>query len=102
MARSAEGLKVISANRLDSGAVVWLGADGGWQHRIGAAALFTTEEADAALQRAQAAASGIVEPYLVDVALVEGVPMPLRPREQIRSRGPSVRPDLGMQAGRQQ
>ena len=102
MARSAEGLKVISANRLDSGAVVWFGPDGGWEHRIGAAALFSTGEAAAALQRAQAAAVGVVEPYLVDVALAEGVPMPLRPREQIRSRGPSVRTDLGMQAGQQQ
>lgn len=103
MARPADGLKAITANRLDSGAVVWLGAGDGWEHRVGQARLFEGAEAEAALERAKASAAGVViDPYLVEVALVEGAPRPIRPREQIRARGPSVRPDLGVQAGQQQ
>ncbi len=111
MARPADGLKVITANRLDSGAVVWFGPGDAWGHRIAAATVFETpEQAEAALERAKAAVEGggkaeageVVEPYLIEVTLVDGAPRPLRPREQIRSLGPSVRADLGVQAGRQQ
>ena len=105
MARPADGLKAITANRLDSGAVVWFGPDDGWGHRIAGAAIFEAAEgAEAALERAKASAAAgvVVDPYLIEVTLLEGAPRPLRPREQIRARGPSVRSDLGVQAGQQQ
>ena len=104
MARPTDGLKVITANRLDSGAVVWLGPGDAWGHRIAGAVVFEGGEAEAALGRAKAAvlAGVVVDPYAIEVALVAGLPRPIRPREQIRSLGPSVRADLGVQAGQQQ
>ena len=104
MARPADGLKVITANRLDSGAVVWLAPDRSWVHRIALAAILEGSETETALARVQgeAVAAGLVEPYLIDVVVIGGVPRPVRPREQIRALGPSVRTDLGVQAGQQQ
>ncbi len=104
MARPADGLKVVSANRLDSGAVVWLAADDQWQHHIAGASVFEGATAEAALERAKAsAATGVVvDPSLIDVTLENGAPRAVRPRERIRSLGPSVRADLGVQAGRRQ
>ncbi len=105
MARPADGLRVVTANRLDSGAVVWFEPDGSWGHRLGTALVFEqAEQAEAALERARAsvAAGEVVEPYLVDVVPVDGRMRPLRPREHIRSLGPSVRADLGVQAGQPQ
>ncbi|MEI6558021.1 MAG: DUF2849 domain-containing protein [Rhodospirillaceae bacterium] len=103
MARLADGLKVVTANRLDSGGAVWFGADDGWQPTIAAAAVFEGAGAESALARAREAAlrSGVIEPYLIEVALAESGPRPRSPREQIRSHGPSVRTDLGIQAGQQ-
>ncbi len=101
----AEGLRVITANRLDSGAVVWFGPGDSWAHRIAAATIFErAEEAEAALERAKAAAAAgvVVEPYLIEVVRGDDRVRPLRPRELIRSLGPSVRADLGIQAGQQQ
>jgi hypothetical protein len=47
------------------------------------------------------AARVVVGPYLIDVAVEGGTIRPLHYREMIRARGPSVRPDLGKQGGRQ-
>ena len=105
MARPAIGLKVISANRLDSGAVVWFGPGDSWGHGVASATVFELpEQAEAALERAKAAvlAGQVVDVYLVDVVVEDGAPRPIRPREQIRALGPSVRPALGIQAGQQQ
>ena len=104
MARPVDGLKVITANRLDSGAVVWLGPGDAWGHRIASAEVFEGGAAEAALERAKAAvlAGVVVDPYAIEIVRVEGAPRPVRPREQIRSLGPSVRADLGIQAGQQQ
>ena len=102
MARSpVEGLKVVAANRLDTGAVVWLGGDGAWGALVGGAAVYEGAEADAALGRAKLAegANVVVDPTLIDVTLEDGLPVPLRPRERVRALGPSVRTDLGVQAG---
>ena len=99
MAQASEGAKVVSANRLDTGEVVWLGDDDLWVERVAVAALLRGPAAEAALARTKmaVAAGVVVDPYLVDVDEAGGGP--LRPREQIRARGPSVRPDLGVQAG---
>ena len=100
MASVERGAKVVSANRLDTGAVVWLGADLTWVDRVTAAAVVEDEAALAALARAKESerAGIVVEPFLVEVEIEGGYPQPVRPRERIRSQGPSVRPDLGYQA----
>jgi sulfite reductase (NADPH) hemoprotein beta-component len=40
----------------------------------------------------------VVDPYLADVSLETGAPVPTHFREVYRTRGPSNRPDLGRQA----
>lgn len=92
---------VIAANRLDTGAMVWLGPDDAWVPRVVEATVVIGPEAEAALVRAKLAerANVVIDPTMVEVALVDGRPVPARPRERIRAAGPSVRPDLGYQAG---
>lgn len=95
------GPRIVTANRLADGAVVYLGEDGRWSERVGdglvavddaaAAALMAIAERDVALRR-------VVAPYLIEVVIDDGVLRPLRLRELIRARGPTVRPDLGYQA----
>ena len=100
MAGSDDSLTVISANRLDSGAVVWFGPGACWIDRLTDAEVFAPADVAAALAAAQRdeRAHVVVDPYTIEVALEAGRPRPLRPRERIRGLGPSVRPDLGYQA----
>jgi sulfite reductase (NADPH) hemoprotein beta-component len=92
---------ILTANDLLEGDAVFLGFDG-WvrDHR---AARVAHDEAEAAALKAIGAADKaralVVDPYLVEVALgPDGSPTPLRYRELLRTRGPSVRLDLGKQA----
>ncbi len=93
--------KIVTANRLDDGLVVYLNGSG-WSERIDDARVARAEE-DAAALLAEAEGPGqavrVVGPYLIEVTCDEGaVPRPVRHRETIRARGPTVRPDLGKQA----
>ena len=86
--------KVITANDLRDGLVVFLTADGGWSHDI-AASRVLEDAADLdsaeAYAKAQHDARIIVEPYPVDVTVTNGVPIPQRLREKIRAdRGPTI------------
>jgi hypothetical protein len=84
--------KVITANRLGDGRVVFLSRDG-WSRLIEEAEVaMGTEEAEAALARANAdaAANRVIGPYAVDVRLERGRPVPLRLRERIRLTGPTT------------
>ncbi len=98
-------LKVLTANRLRDGDVVYLMAGGAWSDWLEDADLAETPEAEAAL-----AALGdqaverrlVVDPYLMAVTRVDGGFGPVSQREIIRARGPSVRLDLGKQAGDKQ
>jgi Protein of unknown function (DUF2849) len=86
-------LKVISANRLADGIVVYAGQGGTWFERINSARLFATnEEAEAglALAQADAARNLIVDPCLVDVTQDAGGVHPATLREFIRARGPTI------------
>lgn len=90
MAKNLSGdLAVASANRLSDGVVVYLDGKGRWRPRLQDAAVARDPQAaEALLQRAQAIAWGIVEPFLV--AVVEdddGVLEPLSLREKIRASG---------------
>lgn len=80
---------VLTANHLAEGHSVFLAPDG-WSPRIDAALVaLTPEQADelAALGNRFVTENEIVGPYLVDVALEGGAPVPLLRRERIRADG---------------
>ena len=85
--------KAITANRLDDGRVVFLDEAGGWTHYVAEAQLVSDgPELDAATAYAQSQhdARIVVEPYAIDIAIVDGKPTPARIRERIRADGPTV------------
>jgi hypothetical protein len=93
--------KIVSANDLLTGDVVWLGRDGLWTRDLARAAVAEdAETADRLLAEAAGRAHEVVGPFLADVALDGPEPRPLHFREVFRTRGPSHRPDLGRQAER--
>lgn len=90
--------QVLTANRLRDGAVVYLGPDDQWCERIGDGRVAADEaegKAWLAIAARAVAASTVVDPYLIDVALRDGILRPLRYRERIRAGGPTSRADLG-------
>ncbi len=91
-------MKAITANRLEDGVVVYLGADDGWTSDLAKAARFEDEDAKAALAGAEARAGEIAGAYLIEVSDA-GAPAGRETlRETIRKDGPTVRLDLGYQA----
>jgi hypothetical protein len=96
----AQALQILTANRLREGDVVyWQNAS--WVARLDEADVFETKDAaQAALTAAQAdiAARLVVNPYLFDVRRDAHGLHPVKERELIRAKGPSVRTDLGKQA----
>ena len=92
--------QVLTANRLKIGEVVyWNG--GRWVSRFDEAQVLSDEEAEAALLGAAdwVLKGEVVAPYLFDVRVDAGVAVPVKVREAIRAAGPTVRTDLGKQAG---
>ena len=93
-AAKAGSHKAITANRLDDGRVVFLDEVGGWVSTLVEARLLSD---GAALEQATAYAKTqhdariVVEPYAIDVEIVDGLPVPARIRERIRAQGPTVR-----------
>jgi hypothetical protein len=86
-------LRVISANRLRDGIVVYLGPEGDWVDTIGAAALFTSEtacEAASAKAKAAIAANLIVDPLIVDVIEGANGRRATTLRNAIRAFGPTI------------
>jgi hypothetical protein len=85
--------KVVTANRLIDGVVIFVGPGRGWVTDIAAAEVFVDgPELDAALAfgAEEVKARKLVDPYAVDVRIEDGKPVPERLRELIRARGPSV------------
>jgi hypothetical protein len=96
---AASNLSILTANRLQTGEVVYW-QSGGWVEGLAEAEIFSDKTtAEAGLTRAQAsvAANQIVTPYLFEVCRDKDGPRPVKEREIIRSLGPSVRPDTGKQ-----
>ena len=90
-------LKVVTANRLADGEVVFWG-EGRWVERFPDADLFEDPlEADAVLTVARGQPTVIVEPYLIDVRLDGEQPVPVAFRERVRALGPTIHPDMGKQ-----
>jgi hypothetical protein len=85
--------KIVSANRLADGIVVYLGPDGRWLETANLARIFDDQKAaDEGLVQARedATCNLVVEPFLVEVeAHAEGL-RPVTLRNAIRAGGPTV------------
>lgn len=80
-------MKVITANTLKTGEVVFLG-DSGWVATLDGARLFTDEPALDAAISANNAPAHVVGLYAIDVAVKDAVLTPVHIREIIRAHGP--------------
>jgi len=85
--------QMITANRLRDGEVLyWKGS--GWVLALAEGEVFADPKAaDTALEAAMKYVSGneVVNPYLFDVRVADGVTRPVKEREIIRAKGPTVR-----------
>ena len=86
-------MKIITANRLSDGAVVYLSAEG-WLTEIARAAVLSAHDAIEAGMAAAARAvhqREVIDTAAIDVALDDAsTPVPVRLRERIRAFGPTV------------
>jgi Protein of unknown function (DUF2849) len=82
-------VKVLTANRLSDGVVVYRAADGAWTRVFEEAERLSPEAATEALAEATAQPGLLVAPYLVEVDGNE-VEKRERLREGIRAQGPTV------------
>ena len=92
--------KIITANHLIVGDVVFLTEDG-WSANVDRACVAEDEAALATLEQRAAAAEAaniVVAPYAIEVRREGSRILPQHYREVMRTRGPTVRPDLGHQA----
>ncbi|MCY4206361.1 MAG: DUF2849 domain-containing protein [Roseovarius sp.] len=82
--------KVVTANALREGDVVYMKANDDWTRDLGEAELLTEEGyAKLRLLMAEGQPEYVVGPYLADVADGENGPRPIHFREAFRSAGPS-------------
>ena len=82
--------KVLTANHLLDGDVIYLASNGEWVRAHKDAKLFEDEmDAMAALDTAKGQPEVIVGAYLADAVLEDGAPVPTHFREEFRTRGPS-------------
>lgn len=96
----ASSFRVLTANRLADGRVIYLG-EGGWTPELGAARLVSNEqEAEAAEREGRDAVAGrlVVEPYLIDIETEAAGVRPVRLRERIRALGPTTGHSRGVAA----
>ncbi len=91
-------LAAITASDLRDGeAVFWV--QGAWVKRFADAELFeAAEPGQAALDLAKAQATVVVDAYLIDLELEDGVAVPTSYRERVRALGPTIHPDMGKQS----
>lgn len=82
--------QILTAYNLASGEILYLDQAGNWQPDIGAAWIFDeAERADTALGVEQGRIE-LVDPYLVEVSLETGRPVPVEFRERFRTEGISL------------
>ena len=94
--------QVVIANRLRDGIVVFLGTDQKWVETLQECPPADSEaDGEELLRLGQEAADRqeIVDPNLIEVEERSGHLVALKMREAIRTAGPTVRSDLGKQAG---
>lgn len=82
--------KVLTANHLLDGDVIYWSKSGHWVDRF-EDALYLDDEAraHAVLRQAERQQDTVVGPYLADATLVDGRPAPAHFRERFRNTGPS-------------
>ena len=93
--------KILTANRLHDGEVVFLTHSGQWSENIDSAVLATEPQAQAALEargKEQERVNVVTGVYLFDAERRDGHVFATHIKERIRSLGPTVRVDLGKQA----
>ena len=93
MAKKIKGPRILTANLLSDGMVVFLGPDGVWRASIEGAHIARSEDDAAALEtRAEAAVqtNHIVDPYLIAIEETDTGLVPVQFRERRRIAGPSV------------
>jgi hypothetical protein len=89
--------KVLTANRLDDGRVVFLSPTGDWSPDLNDACTVSDDDAAEELSAVGAiaeAACTIIGPYLIDVRQIGGRIQAAAIREAIRAAGPTVQPGL--------
>jgi hypothetical protein len=93
--------QILTANRLSVGEVVYWNAARGWVTALVDADVLPDSEAETALKGASdwVEKREVVAPYLFEVRVKNGQAVPVKVRETIRAAGPTVRRDLGKQAG---
>lgn len=91
--------QVLTANRLSDGAVVYWTAKGDWADVLGQAKIIDDPKAAESEGKRAQDARIVVGAYLMDVRVAGAEFEPVKMREVIRAAGPSVRLDLGKQAG---
>ncbi len=94
--------QAVTANRLSDGEVVYLSADNSWVESFAQADIADgADAAEALLHRAMPDdfEAYVLEPYLFEVLEDGSFYKPASVRETIRAAGPTVRLDLGKQAG---
>ena len=93
--------QILTANTLNRGEVVYFNAEHGWVADMDSAEILADENARAALNAADewVKRREVVNPYLFAVRVENGRATPVKIRETIRAAGPTIRRDLGKQAG---
>ena len=92
MSKKPKGPQVVTANRLNDGAVVYVGEAGRWATRLEEARILVdAAQADALLDEAgRDAATRVVGPYLIEIETGDAGPRVTSLRERIRATGPTI------------
>ena len=101
MTTTTEKGKILTANRLRDGEVVFLTHSGQWSENIDGAVLATEPQAQAALEgrgKDDERVNLVTGVYLFDAERRDGHVFATHIKERIRTLGPTVRLDLGKQA----
>ncbi len=88
-------MRLLTGNDLVTGDVIWW-TGGDWS-RLVADAVDVADNVDSIAKREEAARR-VVGAYVIDAEPGPKGPVPLYIKERIRAAGPTVRPDLGIQA----
>lgn len=90
-------MKIMTANRIGDGVVVFLGDGGRWTETVHESLIAESEEEEAQLEavaRKSDRDAVIIQPYLIEVTREGDEIRPVRYRERIRAYGPSIHPDF--------
>lgn len=90
--RSPAALLIITANRLGDGRAVWLGDGSRWCEKLAEARTYRGDEVETGLALALASEKRqeVIGVYEVELAESADGFAPVRQKEQIRARGPSI------------